>query len=130
MTFVNLVFGGKKMIQRVFNVATWHDRLVAGRALGGKLVAVAVAAHQRITLAGEGLVCQRAVATETAETVCVVMSVLIEEFLEKEERQRQTFKDWKTNQVREWKAKFSIWSAQEVKTGAQSAHSAHSGQMK
>lgn len=72
------------MTQPVFSVTTWHDRLVAGRALGGKLVAVAVAAHQRVTLAGEGLVRQRAVAAETAETVCVVMSVLIEELLQGE----------------------------------------------
>lgn len=69
------------LIQSVFIVTTWHDHLVAGGALGGKLGAVAVAAHQRVTLAGEGLVRQRAVAAETAETVCVVISVLIEELL-------------------------------------------------
>lgn len=71
--------------QPVSLVTTWHDHLVAGGALGGKLIAVAVAAHQRITLAGEGLVRQRAVAAETAETVCVVISVLIEELLWGEE---------------------------------------------
>lgn len=59
----------------------WHDSLVAGDTLGGVLAAVAVAAHQRILLAGEGLVCQRAVAAETAETVSMVVSVLIEELL-------------------------------------------------
>lgn len=77
---VNSVPEGKKV------VATWHDYLVAGGALGGELVAVAVAAHQSVALAGEGLVCQRAVAAETAKTVCVVMSVLVEELLEEEER--------------------------------------------
>lgn len=74
----------------IFIVTTWHDRLVAGHALGGKLVAVAVAAHQRVFLAGEGLVCQRAVAAETAKTVRVVMSILIEELLQEEEREGHT----------------------------------------
>lgn len=69
---MNSALEGKKV------VATWHDYLVAGGALGGELVAVAVAAHQSVALAGEGLVCQRAVAAETAKTVCVVMSVLVE----------------------------------------------------
>lgn len=87
--FVNLVLGEKK-VQPDFTVTTWHDYLVAGRALGGKLVAVAAAAHQRVALAGEGLVCQRAVAAETAETVRVVISVLIEELLQEEERECQS----------------------------------------
>ncbi len=73
------------MIQPVFIVTTWLDCLVAGHALGGKLVAVAVAAHQSVFLAGEGLVCQGAVAAETAKTVRVVMPVFIEELLEEEE---------------------------------------------
>lgn len=64
-------------------VCTRHDCLVAGRTLGGELVAVAVAAHERVSLAGKGLVGQRAVAAETAETVLMVMSVLIEELLRK-----------------------------------------------
>lgn len=68
-------------------VSTWHDCLVAGHTLGGELVAVAVAAHQRVVLVGEGLVCQRAVAAETAEAVLVVVSVLVEELLEEEESQ-------------------------------------------
>lgn len=95
------------MTQPVFIVTTWHDCLVAGRALGGKLIAVAVAAHQRVALAGEGLVRQRAVAAETAETVSVVMSALIEELLEEEERQRQTLRDCRTGQVLEGKLKSS-----------------------
>lgn len=78
------------MTQPVFSISTWHDCLVAGHALGGELVAVAVAAHQSIFLAGEGLVGQRAVAAETAETVRVVMSVLVEELLEEEEREGHT----------------------------------------
>lgn len=81
-------------MQRSFfsGVTTWHDRLVAGHTLGGILVAVAVAAHQRVLLAGEGLVCQRAVAAETAEAVRVVVSVLIEEFLEEEEEEEDVRK--------------------------------------
>lgn len=67
---------------RVFLVTTWHDCLVAGHTLGGKLVAEAVAAHERVVLAGEGLICQRAVTAEAAEAVLVVMSVLVEELLE------------------------------------------------
>lgn len=39
-------------------ISTWFDYLVAGHTLGGVLVAVAVAAHQSVGLAGEGLVCQ------------------------------------------------------------------------
>lgn len=66
---------------------TWHDSLVAGHTLGGKLVAVAVAAHQRVLLVGEGLVCQRAVTAETTKAVLVVMSVLIEELLKEEEKE-------------------------------------------
>ena len=61
---------------------TWHHNLVAGHTLGGELVAVAVVAEQRVVLAGEGLVRQRAVAAETAEAVLVVMSLLVEELLE------------------------------------------------
>lgn len=68
---------------------TWHDSLVAGHTLGGILAAVAVAAHQRLLLAGEGLVCQRALAAETAETVRVVMSLLVEELLEGEEEEKE-----------------------------------------
>lgn len=71
----------------VFLVSTWHDCLVAGHTLGGELVAVAVAAHQRVILVGEGLVCQRAVAAETTKAVIVVVSVLIEELLEEEDNQ-------------------------------------------
>lgn len=75
------------MVQSVLLLCTWHDCLVAGHTLGGKLVAVAVTAHQRIILVGEGLVCQRAVAAETTKAVLVVVSVLIEELLEEEENQ-------------------------------------------
>lgn len=72
-----------------FTVTTWHDYLVAGRALGRELAAVAVAAHQRIALAGEGLVGQRAVTADAAETVRVVVSVLVEELLQEEETRSQ-----------------------------------------
>lgn len=74
----------KKVIQPVFIVITWHDCLVAGHTLGRKFIAVAVAAHQPFVLAGEGFVCQRALAAETAEAVLVVVSVLVEELLEEE----------------------------------------------
>lgn len=60
---------------------SWHDCLVAGHTLGRKLAAVAAAAHQRVVLAGEGLVSQRALTAETPKAVLMVMSVLIEELL-------------------------------------------------
>lgn len=63
------------------NLFTWHDDLVAGDAFGGELVTVAVIAEQGLVLAGEGLICQRAITTEAAETVLVIVAVLIEEFL-------------------------------------------------
>lgn len=67
-------------------MCTWHDGLVAGHTLGGELIAVTVVAQQRLLLAGEGLVCQGAVAAETTETVFMVMSVLVEQLLERERR--------------------------------------------
>lgn len=70
--------------QPAFILATWRDRLVAGRAFGGEAAAVAVAAHQRVALAGERLVGQRSLAVEAAETVRVVMSVLVGELLQEE----------------------------------------------
>lgn len=73
-----------KEAQPGFAHTTWHHYLVAGHALGGKLSAVAVAAHQPVPLAGEGLVCQGAVAAEAAKTVRVVVSVLVEELLQEE----------------------------------------------
>lgn len=48
------------------------------------MAAVAVAAHQRVALAGERLVGQRSLAVEAAETVCVVISVLVGELLQEE----------------------------------------------
>lgn len=65
---------------------TWRDHPVAGRAFGGKVVAVAVAAHQRVALAAERLVRQRALAAEAAEAAGVVMSVLVEELLRRRGR--------------------------------------------
>lgn len=64
--------------------STWHDNLVAGHTLGGKLVTVAVVAQQGVLLAGERLVGQRAVTAETAEAVLVVVPVLVEELLAEE----------------------------------------------
>lgn len=60
---------------------TWHDYLVTGYTLGGKFITVAVVAEQGVILAGKRLICQRAVAAETAEAVLVVMPVLVEELL-------------------------------------------------
>lgn len=60
---------------------TWHDDLIAGDALGGELVAVAVVAEQGVVLAGERLVRQRAVTAETAEAVLVIVPLLVEELL-------------------------------------------------
>lgn len=76
----------KEVTKPVYVVSTWHDSLVAGHTLGGKFIAVTVAAHQSVILASEGLVCQRAVAAEAAKAVLVVMSVLIEELLREDER--------------------------------------------
>lgn len=61
---------------------TWHDDLVTGYTLGGELITVAVIAEQCIILAGERLICQRAITTETAEAVLMIMSVLVKELLE------------------------------------------------
>lgn len=72
-------------MNRTFTVATWRDRLVAGGALGGEVAAVAVAAEQRVALAGERLVGQRALAAEAAETVGVVKPVLVEHLLQGED---------------------------------------------
>lgn len=58
---------------------TWHDDLVTGYTLGGELITVAVIAEQCIILAGERLICQRAITTETAEAVLMIMSVLVKE---------------------------------------------------
>lgn len=60
---------------------TWHDDLVAGDTFGGELITVAVITEQGLILAGEGLICQRAITAETAETVLVIVAVLVEEFL-------------------------------------------------
>lgn len=68
--------------EAVAGVGTWHDGLVAGHTLGRELIAVAVVAQQRLLLAGEGLVRQRAVTAETTETVFVVVPVLVEQLLE------------------------------------------------
>lgn len=57
---------------------------MAGGAFGGEAAAVAVAAHQRVGLAGERLVGQRALAVEAAETVRVVIAVLVGELLQEE----------------------------------------------
>lgn len=72
---------------------TWHDDLVAGDAFGGELVTVAVVAEQGLVLAGEGLICQRAIAAEAAETVLVIVAVLVEEFLAATQKQHAVI--WK-----------------------------------
>lgn len=58
---------------------TWHDDFVAGYTLGGELITVAVVAEQRVILAGKRLICQRAIAAETAEAVLMIVPVLVEE---------------------------------------------------
>lgn len=68
---------------------TWHDNLVAGDAFGGELITVAVVAEQRLVLAGEGLIRQRAITAETAEAVLVIMPVLVEEFLAATQKQQR-----------------------------------------
>lgn len=64
---------------------TWHDDLVAGNTLRWELIAVAVIAEQGLILAGKGLICQRAIAAETAEAVLMIMPVFIKELLEVKE---------------------------------------------
>lgn len=66
---------------------TWHDDLVAGYTLGGELITVAVIAEQRVILAGERLICQRAITAETAEAVLMIMPVLVEELLATEQEE-------------------------------------------
>ena len=68
---------------------TWHDDLVAGNTLGGELITVAVIAEQRVILAGERLICQRAITAETAEAVLVIVPVLVEELLAAEREEIQ-----------------------------------------
>lgn len=84
-----MIPGETRPPEPVRHLSTWHDCFVAGHTLGGELVAEAVAAHQCVVLAGEGVVGQRAVAAETAEAVLVVVSVLVEELLEEEQRHTQ-----------------------------------------
>lgn len=60
---------------------TWHDHLLAGHTLGGELPAIAAVAEELLSLAGEGLVGQGAVAAEAAETALVVMAVLVVQLL-------------------------------------------------
>lgn len=69
---------------------TWHDDFVAGHALGGELVTVAVIAEQRLLLAGEGLIRQRAITAETAEAVLVIVPVLVEQLLAGEQEDTTT----------------------------------------
>lgn len=68
---------------------TWHDDLVAGYTLGGELITVALIAEQRVILAGERLICQRAIAAETAEAVLVIVPVFVEELLAAEQEEIQ-----------------------------------------
>lgn len=72
---------------------TWHDDLVAGDTFGGELITVAVVAEQRLVLAGEGLIRQRAITAETAEAVLVIMPVLVEEFLAATQKQQRFKRD-------------------------------------
>lgn len=73
---------------------TWHDDLVAGYTLGRELITVAVIAEQRVILAGERLVRQRAIAAEAAEAVLMIMPVLVEELLAAE--QEETTRNWRS----------------------------------
>lgn len=78
-----------KKTSRIFvSIFTWHDDLVTGYTLGWELITVAVIAEQGVILAGEGLVCQWAVAAETAEAVLVIMAILIKELLAAEQIDR------------------------------------------
>lgn len=56
-----------------------HDGFITGHTFGGELVAVAVVTQKSVVLAGEGLVCQRTVAAETAEAVLVIVTVFVKQ---------------------------------------------------
>lgn len=60
---------------------TRHDGFLAGMALGGVLIGVALSAEELLILGGEGLVHQGALALEALETVLVPVTVLVGQIL-------------------------------------------------
>lgn len=60
---------------------TWHDGFVAGGALGGVVVGVALGAEQQLVLGSEGLLHQRAAAFCTLETLLVPVAILVGQIL-------------------------------------------------
>lgn len=60
---------------------TWHDGLLAGGALGGVLMGVALCAQQQIVFGSKGLLHQRALALGTGEALVVPVAVLIGQIL-------------------------------------------------
>lgn len=58
-------------------LGAWHHSLCAGHTFRGKLIAVTLVTHQGVFLTGERLVGQRTAAARAAETVFVIMPVLI-----------------------------------------------------
>lgn len=91
------VFKYPNVLLRTF---TWHDDFVTGDAFGGELITVAVVAEQRLVLAGEGLICQRAITAEAAEAVLVIMSVLVEEFLAATQKQQRFKQDHHITEIK------------------------------
>lgn len=85
-----MVFKQPNVLLQTF---TWHDDLVTGDAFGGELITIAVVAEQRLVLAGEGLIRQRAITAETAEAVLVIMPVLVEQFLAATQKQQHFKRD-------------------------------------
>lgn len=60
---------------------TWHHSLGAGHTFRGKLIAVTLVTHQGVFLTGERLVGQRTAAARAAETVFMIMPLLIIQLL-------------------------------------------------
>lgn len=60
---------------------TWHDGFLAGGALGGVVVGVALGAEQQVILGSEGLFHQRAAALCTLETLLVPVVILVGQIL-------------------------------------------------
>lgn len=60
---------------------TWHDRLLAGGALGRVVVGVALCAQHQIILGGEGLLHQGSAALAAREAFLVPVTVLVGQVL-------------------------------------------------
>lgn len=60
---------------------TWHDGFLAGGALGGVVVGIALGAEQQVILGSKGLFHQRAAALCTLETLLMPVAILVGQIL-------------------------------------------------